>query len=175
MLTRAEERVLSALPDLGNVSAGRISAICTHYRKHVENILERLCRYGLVAATTRRWRRRQTRMYHLTEAGRDHWQRHADLRRAQPIPPFPSKRIYLVMRFVAENEPTKARNVSEALGTPYQATNALFQYFKRNKLAYRDRNKARQGYKLTDHGKCILAELEVYWASTLGNSGFREA
>ena len=166
LLTRAEERVLSALPHVGHVSAGRIRVICTSYRSDVVAILERLLRYGLVSATTRRWRRRETRMYQITEDGKAHWQRHEDLRKAQPIPPFPSKRIYLVMRFVAENGPTKARTVSDALGTPYQATNALFQYFKRNQLAYREGRKTHQGYLLTEYGLSILSELEVYWHHT---------
>ena len=167
LLTRAEERLLSALPSVGYVSAGRIRMVCSNHGKDIDGMLQRLGRYGLVSATKRRWRRRETRMYQITEAGKAHWQRHEDLRKALPIPPFPSKRIYLVMRFVAENGPTKARNVSDALGTPYQATNALFQYFKRNKLAYREGTKAHHGYVLTDYGRSVLSELEVYWAYTL--------
>jgi DNA-binding MarR family transcriptional regulator len=165
LLTRAEARVLSSFPDAGYVSSGRVRVVCKYAAPDVDLILARLRQYGLTTSTRRRWRNRPTMLYQLTDRGRQHWQRSRDLRKAHPIPPYPSKRVFMVLKFLAENQPTKAKQVSDSLAIPYQSTNALLQYFKRQNLAYRADRKTPHGYMITEHGNDVLADLEIYWQS----------
>ncbi len=156
LLTRDEERVLSALPDGGTTATGIAAA--THLSTaRVEELLEWLCGSGLVedAGT-----RRNKLLHRLTPAGVEHFQRRKDVRRAKPPRlVVRSDRVREVMTYLSDHRAARIMELRDALGITHASMNALMQYLKRKRLVTKLGGELTAPYELTDEGRRALAEM----------------
>ena len=157
LLTRDEERILSALPDDAATSAIRLRQRARMPASRMRDGLVRLHEKGLVEQTG--WDRGQA-LYRLSPEGRRHFQRRASARRAEPTPlKVKSDRVRDVLSYIAEQGEARIRDVRDALGVPQASMNALMQYLKRRGLVRKVSGDLSAPYELTREGNDTLAEM----------------
>jgi predicted transcriptional regulator len=157
LLSAAEERVLSAVPDgyATNVTKIRVTAHIIEARARM--FLERLVAAGLIAAHDGM---SGDVLYRITAAGLAHPQRARDARRAEPPRlPVESERVRAVLSILCAR-PSRTRELSDLLSVPYLSMNALMQYLKRKRLAQKIDGDRHAPYRLTDKGRAALAEMK---------------
>jgi DNA-binding IclR family transcriptional regulator len=157
LLSRDEERVLSAIPREYVTSATKIRLAVRMSQNKVQTILE-----GLV--TTRfveEFKGLQGgQVYRLTEAGKNHPQRDQSARRAAtPRLPVESDRVRRVLSMILDSGALRIRDVTNALSIPRESLNALMQYLKRKHLVKKTGLEFNAPYSLTDEGRAALAEM----------------
>lgn len=157
LLTRDEERILSALPNDAATTATKLAAVTHIPVAAAEGLLARLRDAGLVENAGNC---RDRAAYRLSRGGRAHFQRRAEVRRAQPAPlPVRSDRVRNVLSHIAGRGEARIRDVRDALGIPQASANALMQYLKRKRLVRKVSHELSAPYALTDQGGETLARL----------------
>ncbi len=157
LLTRDEERVLTALPDDATTLATGLAAITPMSVTRVQDVLARLRKMGLVEnAGTRRGKA----LYRLSSAGEEHFQRRNGVRRAKPAAlVVRSDRVRDVLSCLSERGEARIKDLRDALGIAKASMNALMQYLKRKKLVKKIGDELSAPYRLTDEGREALAEM----------------
>lgn len=161
LLSREQERILSALPepDAPAVTVQRVSAVVHLQLSRVVEMLQDLCAKQLVAQR----RAGQERVYRLAPAGAAHCQRRSDVRRASPPAErrsFRSDRVRQVLHYLATNGAARTRDVGEELGIPNLSMNALMQYLKRRGLARKVGEAQYAPHQITEQGRKVLSQLQ---------------
>ena len=157
LLRITEERVLSALPQGGATTVGKIAIMTRMTRPDVSASIQHLIDNRLVrqeGVST------HGELFILTPEGADHPQRRRTARRAD-LPPLPvrSDRVREVLAYLVREGPTRTRDVGVGLKIPLRSINALMQYLKRKGLV-RKSNAALNGpHEVTDHGRKTLADM----------------
>jgi DNA-binding IclR family transcriptional regulator len=161
LLSLDQQRVLSAFPEAQATTLGKVAVAVRRSLCQVATIAETLRAAGLIqhAGTTT-----FGEQYRLTAAGAAHWQRSGTTRRAKvPVapPPFRSTRVRDVLSHLANEGPTRTRDIGYRLGIPQISMNALMQYLKRKKaVRTQPRTDARYApYELTPEGCEMLAAM----------------
>jgi Mn-dependent DtxR family transcriptional regulator len=156
LLTRDDERVLSALPEAAT-TASAIASVTHMPVARVQDGLARLCELHLVNnAETRRGRA----LYRLSPAGNAHFQRRRGMQRAKPaLLVVKSDRVRDVLSYLSGQGPARTRDVRDALGIALPSINALMQYLKRRGLVKKAADKLNAPYALTEAGRAALAEM----------------
>lgn len=158
LLSRLEQRVLSALPERYPTTAIKIRQAARCSRRAANQALERLVALDLLAHVETA---AGLQVYQLTEPGTAHPQyRRTGGRADPPTLPVRSDRVRAVLALLADRRRGRTAEIADALGAPYQSINALFQYLKRKALVRKDGNASRSPYVLTAHGEETLAELQ---------------
>ena len=159
VLSRDEERVLSALPRAFATDASRLSVATNLREGDVEPIVESLVAAGLAEA--RKGLRRE-RAFRITAAGLGHPQyvRLVHLAPPQRLP-VQSDRVRMVLGEIADAGALRIRDVSYRTQLPRQSINALVQYLKRKQLLTKTRPGALAPYSLTEQGRAVLAEMTL--------------
>ena len=157
LLTRDEERVLSALPDDATTVVTGLAAAAHMPTAQIQETLARLCEMGLVEnAGTRRGKV----LYRLTSAGGEHFQRHNRARHAKPaLLVVKSDRVRDVLSYLSDHSEARIIDVRDALGIAYASINALMQYLKRKRLVKKVGDELSAPYGLTDEGREALADM----------------
>ena len=157
LLSRDEERVLSAIPREYATNATKIRLAVLLPEKKVQQILERFVARNYV--TTLDGFADET-VYRITAAGLKHPQRDQCARRAQaPRLPVESDRVHAVLSTILEARSLRIRGVRDALKIPHASINALMQYLKRKALVQKTSRELNAPYELTDKGLEALAEM----------------
>ena len=157
LLSRDQERVLSAIPREYVTDAKHIRLAARLPEDKVERILERLITARFVESSTGL---RGCQVYRLTSAGLSHPQRVRSARRAQELRlPVESERVRNVLSAIADAGALRARDVAKLLKIPRQSLNALMQYFKRKHLVQKASQDLHAPYSLTEMGYAALAEM----------------
>jgi DNA-binding MarR family transcriptional regulator len=157
LLSRDEERVLSAIPDeyATNVTKIRLKALLPE--KLVQQILERFVARNYVAALDGFAHKT---VYRITATGLRHPQRRRYAHRAQaPRLPVESDRVHAVLSAILDTGSLRIRDVRDALKIPHASINALMQYLKRKALVQKTSPELNAPYKLTNKGLEALAEM----------------
>ncbi len=159
VLSRDEERVLSALPRAFATDASRLSVATNLREGDVEPIVESLVAAGLAEA--RKGLRRE-RAFRITAAGLGHPQYVRLVHLAPPqCLPVQSDRVRMVLGEIAAAGALRIRDVSYRTQLPRQSINALVQYLKRKQLLTKTRPGALAPYSLTEQGRAVLAEMTL--------------
>jgi Mn-dependent DtxR family transcriptional regulator len=157
LLSRDEERVLSAIPREYATNATKIRLATRMPENKVEQILERLIVSRFVEAFEGL---QGNRVYRITAAGLKHPQRNQFARRAQaPRLPVESERVRKVLSVILESGVLRIRDVTDVLSIPHDSINALMQYLKRKHLVKKAGQEFNAPYSLTDEGHAALAEM----------------
>ena len=157
LLSRDEERVLSAIPANYATSATKIRLAVAMPENKSQRILEDLKGGGFVDAFEGP---QGNRLYRLTAAGLKHPQRDQFARQAKPLrPSVESDRVRKVLSAITDSGALRIRDVTEALGIPHRSINALMQYLKRKQLVRKTGQELTAPYCLTDDGQAALAEM----------------
>lgn len=157
LLTRDEERVLSALMDDATSAATGLAAAVRMPAAQTQEALARLCEMRLVEnAETRRGKV----LYRLTSAGGEHFQRQHGARRAKPaLLVVKSDRVQDVLSYLSDHSEARIIDVRDGLGIAHTSMNALMQYLKRKHLVTKVGDKLSAPYELTDEGREALANM----------------
>jgi DNA-binding MarR family transcriptional regulator len=156
LLSRDQERVLSAISCEYVTDAKQIRLAAGLPEDNVEKILERLIATRLVETATGP---RGDQVYRLT-AGLSHPQRVRSARQAQELRlPVESERVRSVLSTIADAGGLRASDVAKLLQIPLQSLNALMQYFKRKHLVQKADQDLYAPYSLTEMGHAALAEM----------------
>jgi DNA-binding MarR family transcriptional regulator len=162
LLLRMEQAcVLSRFPDDEATTLSRIVGLVHIPRERLTIIAEALREAGLIetAGTAE-----QAELYRLTPAGRTHWQRSGDVRKADapPPPPLPfrSDRVRSVLACLASKGPIRTRDIGLELGIRQPSMNALMQYLKRKNAVRTQSGVRRSPYELTADGRRLLVEMQ---------------
>ncbi len=157
LLTRDEERMLSALPDGVATTVPRLAAGARMRSARVINVVGHLYEMGLVEKAGSS---RSRTLYRLSAEGRTHFQRRASARRAEPAPlKVRSDRVRNVLSYLAERGEARIKDVRDALGISQASMNALMQYLKRQGLVRKVSHELSAPYELTGEGRDILREM----------------
>jgi predicted transcriptional regulator len=157
ILSRHEERVLSAVPREYATDATKIRIAAGVPDAEIAQILERLLVRRLIAASDGL---RGTRVYRVTEAGLKHPQYIASACRAQaPRPPVESDRVRKVLSAIFDSGELRIKDVTNTVSAPHQSINALMQYLKRKRLVKKCGSGLHSPYALTAEGIAALAEM----------------
>jgi DNA-binding IclR family transcriptional regulator len=157
LLSRDEERVLSAIPRdyVTNVTKIRLAARMPENK--VQKILECLIASRFVEESEGL---QGNRVYRLTEIGKNHPQRDQSARRAGvPRLPVESDRVRTVLSTIRDSGALRIRDVTDVLRIPHASINALMQYLKRKHLVKKTGPEFDAPYSLTDEGRAALAEM----------------
>ncbi|MFI5013032.1 MAG: MarR family transcriptional regulator [Hyphomicrobiales bacterium] len=157
LLSRNEERVLSAIPGEYATNVRKIRIAARLPEKEVRQILARLVAGGLVetiggsAGDT---------VYRIAAAGLRNCQRGEPASRAE-APPLPvrSQRVRTVLSAILESGSLRIKDVTQTLRIPHDSINALMQYLKRKALVQKTGRELHAPYELTDKGHEALAEM----------------
>lgn len=150
LLSYPEERVLSSLPQAEETTPSLVAAALSMSQSDVAGHLASLCRKGLAHEAGQS--KRGTH-YRLTEAGAIHVQRRADAKMARTVPlAVRSDRVRQVLSHLAEQGPSRMRDLRDALRIPNDSANALMQYLKRKGLIRKAEKSLRAPFELTRHG-----------------------
>jgi DNA-binding IclR family transcriptional regulator len=157
LLSRSEERVLSAIPADYATDATKIRLSVKMPEERVQPILESLTAHGLVEALDG-WQGR--RLYRIAAIGLEHPQRRplARLAKAARLG-VESDRVHEVLFAIDHAGALRIKEVGEAAGVPHQSINALMQYLKRKQLVKKIGDTFGAPYCLTDYGQAALAEM----------------
>lgn len=157
LLSRDQERALSAIPREFVTDAKQIRRAARLPEDKVEKILERLITARLVETSSGP---RGDQVYRLTSAGLGHPQRVRSARQAQELRlPVELERVCNVLSTIADAGAVRARDVAKLLQIPLQSLNALMQYFKRKHLVQKAGQDLHAPYSLTEMGHAVLAEI----------------
>ena len=157
LLSRYQERVLSAIPREYVTDARQIRLAARLPEDKVEKTLEKLITAELVETSTGP---RGDQVYRLTSVGLSHPQRVRSARQAQELRlPVESERVRNVLSAIADAGVLRARDVAKVLQIPGQSLNALMQYFKRKHLVQKASQDLHAPYSLTEMGHAALAEM----------------
>ena len=157
LLSRAEERVLSAVPADYATTVSNIRRIVHIPEDTVLPIVEKLAAHGLVEAFDGL---QGARLYRITATGSEHPQRRRSARLAQATRVgVQSDRVHAVLAALADAGALGIADVSQTVGVPYQSINALMQYLKRKQLVKKTRDGFGAPYCLTEQGHAALAEM----------------
>jgi len=157
ILSRAEERVLSAIPPEFATSAKKIKLVAHMPESEVQQTLDGLIARGFVEA---RGGIQGARVFRITLTGLKHPQYDQSAPRAQaPRLPAGSERIRRVFSAILESGALRIRDVSDAVREPLQSINALMQYLKRKQMVEKTGQEPNAPYALTDEGRAVLTEM----------------
>ena len=157
VLSRHEERVLSAVPREYATDAVKIRIAAGVAEAEIYEILERLLVRRLIEASEGL---RGNRIYRVTEAGLKHPQRVPSAACA-PAPRLPveSERVRKVLSAIFDSGELRIKDVTNALSVPHQSMNALMQYLKRKRLVKKNGRDLHSPYGLTAQGIAALAAM----------------
>jgi DNA-binding MarR family transcriptional regulator len=157
LLSRDEERVLSAIPREYVTDATKLRLAVGMLEDVVEKTLERLLAARLVESFEGL---RGRAVYRITLAGLNHPQRAKSARPAkEPRLPVESDRVRAVLSAIENAGALRGRDVAEMLRVPRQSLNALMQYLKRKDLVRKTGRELHAPYSLTELGHAALAEM----------------
>jgi DNA-binding IclR family transcriptional regulator len=157
LLTREDERVLSATPGAYATHPSQLRNRTRLSDDQIEDALDRLVHAGLVEAVGEF---NGDALYRATPAGLAHPQNRPEIREADP-PTLPvySDRVQAVLSAIENAGALRIRDVRESLRLPQQSINALMQYLKRRKLVRKTGQLFDDPYVLTPMGRITLAEM----------------
>ena len=157
MLTREQERVLSALPRQYATDAVKIMRGTHLSADQVEAALQELIRAGLADAVGEF---NGAALFRATTNGIEHLQNRSAINLAEPphLPVY-SDRVRGLLSVIESGRALRVRDVKNALGWNFQATNALMQYLKRKGLIQKAEEAFEAPYILTPPGSLTLAEM----------------
>ena len=159
ILSRDEERVLSALPRDHITDAKRLRVAAETPEDAVERILAKLTDAGIAEAVEGT---PGGRAYRITEAGLDHPQYVRSVRPAPPPSlPVRSDRNHAVLQAIAEAGALRMRDLKDLTKIPPNPMNALVQYLKRKGLVTKTEDQYGGSYCLTERGRATLAEMTL--------------
>jgi len=157
VLSRHEERVLSAVPRDYATDATKIRIAAGVPDSEIHQILERLLVRRFIEMSDGL---RGTRVYRTTDAGFSHPQCDQSAYRAQAQrPPVESDRIRQVLSAIFDSGELRIRDVTSTVSVPHQSINALMQYLKRKRLVKKSGRELHSPYVLTAEGIAALAEM----------------
>ena len=157
LLSREEERVLSAIPRDYATDANKIKLAARVSDSKVHQILERLLVRRLVETSKGL---SETRVYRLSDAGLQHPQRAQSARRAQAVRlAVESDRVRKVLSAIFDSGELRIIDVTNRLSIPRQSMNALMQYLKRKRLVKKSGREFHAPYSLTAEGLAALTEM----------------
>jgi DNA-binding IclR family transcriptional regulator len=157
LLTREEERVLSAIPGAHSTDALQIRRRTRLAADQVETALERLVGSGFVEAVGEF---NGAALFRAAAAGLAHPQRGTDSPKAEPPrPPVRSDRVRAVLSAIENAGALRIRDVRDRLRLPWKSTNGLAQYLKRKGLIRKTGELFDDPYALTVLGRFTLAEM----------------
>jgi len=157
LLTRDEERVLSAIPGAYSSNGARIRARARLAEDRIEAALQRLSSAGFVEAVGEF---NGAALFRATAAGLAHPQNRPDIRAAEPPRlPVHSDRVRAVLAAIENAGALRVRDVRDVLRLPQKSTNALMQYLKRRGLIAKSGEFFEDPYALTVMGRFTLAEM----------------
>jgi DNA-binding IclR family transcriptional regulator len=157
LLSREEERVLSAVPREYATDASRIRIAARVLESKVGRLLEHLLVRRFVEASNGLG---GTRLYRITNAGLSHPQcAHSTSLAPPPRLPVESERIHKVLSAIFDFGALRIIDVTNKLGVPRQSMNALMQYLKRKQLVKKNNRGLHSPYTLTSEALAALAEM----------------
>src|SRR5208337_1361783 len=164
ILSREEERVLSALPrEHATDARGLVSVASKLSDSEVEPIVENLIVGGFAEACEGLG---GVRAFRITTAGLDHPQYVPPARQAPPPRlPVHSDRVRTVLQTIADAEALRIRDVKHLTKIPQKSINALMQYLKRKRLVAKAGDEFDAPYFLTEQGRATLAEMTLRLAA----------
>jgi Sugar-specific transcriptional regulator TrmB. len=157
LLSRDEERVLSAIPRDYATDATKIRLAVRMPENTARQILERLVISRFVEGFEGL---KGNQVYRITVAGLKHPQRgklscHAEA----PRLPVESDRVRKVLSAILDSGALRIRDVTDELKVPRKSINALMQYLKRKHLVKKTGQEFNAPYSLTDEGHAALVEM----------------
>jgi DNA-binding IclR family transcriptional regulator len=156
LLSRDEERLLSAIPREYATDAKRIRLAARVPETKVHRILERLLVRRFVEASDGL---RGVRVYRIcTALGHPQCAQSAVRAEAQR-PPVESDRIRKVLSVIFNSGELRIIDVTNMLSLARQSMNALMQYLKRKRLVKKTGRELYSPYSLTEEGLAALAEM----------------
>ncbi len=157
LLTREEERVLSAIPGAYSTNALKIRRRTLLAEDRIEAALERLVGSGFVEAVGEF---NGAALFRATAAGLGHPQNRPDIRDAEPprLPVY-SDRVRAVLSAIENADALRIRDVRDIMRLPHKSTNALMQYLKSKGLIKKTGEFFDDPYVLTVMGRFTLAEM----------------
>jgi predicted transcriptional regulator len=157
VLTREQERVISALPGAYATDAVQIKRQTGLSKDTIEAALKYLIGVGLAEAAGEFNR---AALFRATPEGDNHWQKRPEINVAEP-PHMPvySDRVQGMLSAISNAGALRVRDVKTALGWNFQATNALIQYLKRKNLIEKAGDAFEAPYVLTAMGALTLIEM----------------
>ena len=157
LLSREEERVLSAVPREYATDVTKIRIAARVPESEAGRLLERLLVRRFVEASNGLG---GTRLYRITNAGLRHPQCAHSINLAPPPRlPVESERIHKVLSAIFDFGALRIIDVTTKLGMPRQSINALMQYLKRKQLVKKSDHNLHSPYTLTSEGLAALAEM----------------
>src|SRR5229473_8488422 len=157
VLSRHEERVLSAVPREYATDAVKIRIAAGVPDAEIAQILERLLVRRLIEVSDGL---RGGRVYRATGAGLKHPQYIPSAARAQaPRLPVESDRVRKVLSAIFDSGELRIKDVTTTVSVPHQSINALMQYLKRKRLVKKRGPDLHSPYELTAEGIAALAEM----------------
>jgi len=157
LLSRDEERVLSAISREYGTNATKIRLAARVPENRVQQILERVIASGFVEALEGL---HGNRVYRITAAGLKHPQYDQFARRAQaPRLPVQSGRVRKVLSAILDSGALRIRDVTDVMRIPHESINALMQYLKRKRLVKKAGQEFNAPYSLTEEGYAALVEM----------------
>jgi predicted transcriptional regulator len=157
LLTREQERVLSAIPREYATDALKIMRRTQLTADQVEAALQDLVRAGLADAVGEF---NKSALFRATANGIEHLQNRSDIDLAKPphLPVY-SDRVRGLLSVIEGGGALRIRDVKDALGWNFQAANSLMQYLKRKSLIQKSDEAFDAPYVLTPMGSLTLAEM----------------
>jgi predicted transcriptional regulator len=157
LLTRDEERLLSALPEEAATMATKLRAAISMPLERLNAAISTLQGMGLLAQSLSN---KGVVLYELTGEGKVHFQRRPPLHFAEPAPlPVRSDRIRAVLSYMAKHGKVRIRDVGYDLGITRQSMNGLMQYLKGKSLVRKSGKDLHDPYVLTGEGSATLSEM----------------
>ena len=158
ILSREEERVLSAMPSDYPTTAERIRVVAGMSEKPLRQALHNLMANRFVALSNGIY---DAPLFKITAIGLKHPQRDHTVRRANaPHLPVQSNRVRQVLQFIRDSGSARIKDLNEIVGGPHNSINSLVQYLKRKKLVEKTGRDLTAPYSLTDEGRAVLVEME---------------
>jgi Mn-dependent DtxR family transcriptional regulator len=157
LLTREEERVLSAIPGEYSTNILKIQRRTRLVEDRIETALDRLVNSGFVEAVGEF---NGAALFRATAAGLEHPRSRPDIRDAEPprLPVY-SDRVRAVLSAIKDAGALRSKDVTALLRFPPKSTNALMQYLKRKGLTKKTGEYFDDPYALTVMGSFTLAEM----------------
>jgi len=157
LLTRAEERLLSAIPEGVATTVPRLAAATRMDSRRTSAIASSLLEKDLIAACGEH---RGHALFRHTPEGQDHFQRRAVARVTEPVPlEVRSDRVHAVLACLAEHRQARTRDLGEMVGVPLRSMNALMQYLKRKGMVEKTGDALVAPYMLAPKGQETLEEM----------------
>jgi hypothetical protein len=163
VLSRDEERVLSALPREHATDAKRLRVAAGRLEGEVDPILAKLIADGFVEGFEGL---RGDQIFRITAAGLEHPQYLQRKRRAPPPRlPVQSDRIRRVLQAMSDAGAVRTRDLRKLAQIPNRSATPLMQYLKRKQLVVKAGPAPLAPYSLTERGRATLAEMAPHEAA----------